>query len=173
MLPTQVSHVFVALPLYVPPQPASIEALDRSQRCQQLRSSKQGPASMPKWLQVHSRAAAAGVEVASHYLLKDIERQVAHGCAPDAARLLSKHAADAPTSSTALQVYTDLAAAVLAAPESQRLPDAEAALQAALFSVYSRAAVWSLCPLCIRIMLHHLSLYALCSFARAVRPKHG
>lgn len=121
---------------------------------------------------MHSRAAAAGVEVANHYLLKDIERQVAHGCAPDAARLLSQHAADAPTSSTALQVYASLAAAVLAQPEPQRVPDAEAALQAALFLVYSRAAVRTLCS--VQQKLAALSLSVCSVFVFQISPsQHG
>lgn len=98
---------------------------------------------MQRCLQVHSRAATAGPDVASHYLLKDIERQVAHSCFADAARLLSQHAAAAPVSTAALQLYIRLAAAVLSLKEAQRSLPLESDLQAALFCVYSRALVLS------------------------------
>jgi hypothetical protein len=93
------------------------------------------------WLQVHSRAAAAGGSVADHYLLRDLERQATHGCAPDATRLLAQRAADAPTTSSALLVYAGLAAAVLTQPEAAQSGAVEEQLQAALFSVLQRALV--------------------------------
>lgn len=87
---------------------------------------------------MHSRASTHGKDVAGHYLLKDIERQVAHSYLADAASLLSQHAADAPITAAALQLYTRLAAAILRLPEAHRSSQCESDMQSALVSVYSR-----------------------------------
>jgi hypothetical protein len=92
---------------------------------------------------VHSRAAAAGPDVANHYLLKDIERQVAHSFLADAAHLLSQRASAAPITAAAIHLYIRLAAAILMLQETQRSLPLESELQAALYCVYSRTMVLS------------------------------
>lgn len=90
-------------------------------------------------LQVHTRAAAAGPEVASHYLMKDVARQVAHGYFADVAHLLRERGAPARVDSVPL--LTELSLGLLRLPEAQRSRDAEAALKTVLFSVYNRISV--------------------------------
>eukprot|EP00892_Ulva_mutabilis_P000305 jgi/Ulvmu1/10275/UM060_0077.1 len=90
------------------------------------------------WAQVHARAAAAGAEVANHYLMKDVARQVAHGYYADVAHLLRERGA--PATVEAVPLLTQLALGLLRLPEAQRSKDAEAALKAVLCSAYSRLA---------------------------------
>ena len=105
-------------------------------------------------VQVHVRAAAAGAEVANHYLMKDVARQVAHGYYTDVAHLLRERGA--PATVEAVPLLTQLALGLLRLPEAQRSKDAEAALKAVLLGVYNRLSVRS--PLHLSTHAHVCSL---------------
>ena len=86
-------------------------------------------------VQVHAQAKARGADVAAHYVIKDVTRLASQGYYADAA--LAMHAHGAPPDAAHAPLYARIAAGVLAAPEPRRNTEAEAALKAALFDVYS------------------------------------
>lgn len=89
----------------------------------------------------------------AYYVIKDVTRLVSQGYYADAALVL--RAQGAPPDAAHAPLYARVAAGVLAAPAPQRNPEAEAALKAALFDVYSVLRVRTLLclffglPLCL------------------------